>query len=279
MDCSQLNSGCDVGVCNGGVCETQAGSAGLTCNDNDPCTTGDLCTAGTCAGTVLDCASLDSVCGAGVCDPLTSSCHSEAANEGGTCDDNDPCTRNDSCRSGSCVGAVVDCTNLDAPCSRGVCNNGTCEAQTLPDDEVCGTGLGCIVSLCQGGACNASDSGCTAMDDDCVVGVCDNLSDTCVTQPANEGGACDDGDPCTQGEACSSGTCLGGTQVCGEDNNPGDTSTTEDTATADLPEGVLSQDIVIDGGCGCSVSEGASGRWGFALLLGLLVLLRRRRVS
>ncbi|MFQ5413043.1 MAG: hypothetical protein ACE5E6_01155, partial [Phycisphaerae bacterium] len=61
----------------------------------------------------------------------------QAANEGGVCDDGDPCTTPDACQAGVCVPGAVDpgCTNCTVgtqcndfnPCTDNVCNAGVCE--------------------------------------------------------------------------------------------------------------------------------------------------------
>ena len=65
-DCTALDSQCAVGVCAAdGTCEAQpvAGS----CDDGDPCTLADSCSAGVCAGAVMDCSALDAPCQQGTC--------------------------------------------------------------------------------------------------------------------------------------------------------------------------------------------------------------------
>jgi len=57
-----------------------------------------------CVPGTADCQALDNACRTGVCDPRTSSCEAVSVNEGGPCDDRDPCTPDDRCREGTCVG-------------------------------------------------------------------------------------------------------------------------------------------------------------------------------
>lgn len=82
---------------------------------------------------------------------------------------------------------------------------------------------------CAGGACAGTDVDCSGLNDACNVGVCDPNDGSCVTQPANEGGPCDDGLLCTESDACAGGSCIGsaipGCQKCGsagecDDGNP-----------------------------------------------------------
>lgn len=51
-DCSDLDSACTLGVCDSGqsTCTAEAISEGETCNDADPCTHNDRCSAGECRG-------------------------------------------------------------------------------------------------------------------------------------------------------------------------------------------------------------------------------------
>ena len=61
MNCSSLDDPCNVGVCNvgNGLCEAQPTNEGGSCSDGELCTTGDICQVGSCAGSAVDCSSLD----------------------------------------------------------------------------------------------------------------------------------------------------------------------------------------------------------------------------
>ncbi|MBW2456026.1 MAG: hypothetical protein JRI68_16025, partial [Deltaproteobacteria bacterium] len=65
-DCSSLTLDCVLGVCdvNNGQCTTQALNNGDPCDDLDPCTSGELCNNGSCAGgaPVVQCTNGDSCC-------------------------------------------------------------------------------------------------------------------------------------------------------------------------------------------------------------------------
>ncbi len=63
----------------------------------------------TCTPEADECESLDTECRTGVCDEAVGLCTIEPANEGGPCDDENPCTTNDACQEGRCVG--TDCSN------------------------------------------------------------------------------------------------------------------------------------------------------------------------
>lgn len=65
--------------------------------------------AGKCAGVV--CVALDQCHTAGVCDTRTGACTNPTKPEGVACEDENPCTKNKSCRAGSCVGEPL-CSSL-----------------------------------------------------------------------------------------------------------------------------------------------------------------------
>ena len=73
IDCSGAGDQCNDGVCNPGtgLCESQPANEGLTCDDLDACTIGDVCTGGVCSGPPLNCtdasACTNDACVAGIC--------------------------------------------------------------------------------------------------------------------------------------------------------------------------------------------------------------------
>jgi RHS repeat-associated protein len=78
---------------------------GTTCDDNNLCTTGETCHAGTCGGgSVIACPG-DSCHSAGTCDPATGFCSTTDTKpyDGLACDDGNRCTTGDSCLGGSCI--------------------------------------------------------------------------------------------------------------------------------------------------------------------------------
>jgi hypothetical protein len=50
---------------------------------------------------------------------------------------------------------------------------------------------------------------CSGLDESCAMGACDEGSQTCQSEPTNEGGVCDDADICTTDDECASGSCSG----------------------------------------------------------------------
>jgi hypothetical protein len=219
VDCSGLDDECNVGVCNptNGSCEAAPINEGLGCNDGDLCTDGDMCSAGTCEGSAVDCTGLDDTCVIGACNPSTGSCETLPANEGGACDDGDNCTINDACTSGVCEAEPLDCSGLDDACNIGGCNEtlGACEAAPANEGGSCDDFDPCTENdTCAGGTCAGTPKDCSALDSACTVGVCNETSGVCESQPANEGNACNDGDLCTILDACTTGLCVGTLQDC-----------------------------------------------------------------
>ncbi|NOZ86958.1 MAG: VCBS repeat-containing protein [Deltaproteobacteria bacterium] len=90
----------------------------------------------------------------------------------------------------------------------------------------CNDGLWCTVGeTCQNGQCTAgADRDCTAEDDDCNLGTCDEDTDSCVKKPKAGEATCDDGLWCTINDKCENGECKGQARDCsgsGDDCHPG----------------------------------------------------------
>ena len=196
---------------------------GASCDDGDPCTANDVCSAscGVCAGqpTTVDdgnpCTvdACDSATGNAVhvailgddnnsctidsCDVNVGIIHTPAP-DGSWCDDGDVCTVDDTCTNVQCGGAPVPagtpcddgqrCTTSDA-CSAGQCV-GSPDDGACANDNACMTGscdelLGCVYTAI---ACNDNDQ--------CTIDSCDPAIG-CVHTPVS----CDDGNVCTS-ESC-----------------------------------------------------------------------------
>jgi alpha-tubulin suppressor-like RCC1 family protein len=104
-----------------GMCDPWTGQCGpsyaapdgASCDDGNACTRNDTCQGGSCAGNPVVCAGEGDCYQAGACEPSTGQCSYLAKAEGAGCDDRNPCTENDVCQAGACVGSAV---------------GGTCEA-------------------------------------------------------------------------------------------------------------------------------------------------------
>jgi hypothetical protein len=201
---SCIDGVCCETACAGGVCHacsvaagsTQNGSCtpltGSSCNDQDPCTNADTCSAGTCAGT-----------------PAT----------GDACDDGDGCTQTDTCVSGTCTGSnPVVCTAADACHVAGTCDSttGTCSNPTEPNGTACDDANACTGSShCTNGTCVGANSVVCPFPEACHwFGTCDPSSGVCSTPELADGTVCDDGNPCTEGDTCVAGGCQGQPRVC-----------------------------------------------------------------
>jgi hypothetical protein len=78
----------------------------------------------------------------------------------------------------------------------------------------CDDGLFCTQSdACQAGACVGGTPMFCQSVGTCLLGMCDEDADLCITMPGNDGAVCEDGDPCTLNSLCSGGTCSGGSPV------------------------------------------------------------------
>jgi hypothetical protein len=144
-DCSSYNTGngCTVGYCDPtfGSCTTRTAPSGTTCDDGNPCTTGDYCSSGYCTYTT------------------TSS--------GAPCDDGNPCTTGDYCSGSYCTYTTYATTGTPcgAPCTIGTCSgSSSCSfANYAPTGTQCDDGNPCTVNdMCSFGSCTAGTASTTA---------------------------------------------------------------------------------------------------------------------
>ncbi|MCH8879499.1 MAG: hypothetical protein IID34_06400, partial [Planctomycetes bacterium] len=167
-----------------------------------------------------------------------------------SCDDGDLCNGEEVCVGGTCQeGTPLDCDD-------GLFCNGP---------EACDTELGCqpasapcAADCCEDtGTCEpcpcTSDEDCSALDEQCNVGVCNVEADACESQPGNEGEACDDGNACTENDACTDGECAGTTVDC-DDDDPCTTDACDGGACTHTPldcdDGIdCTDDRCVDGTC------------------------------
>jgi hypothetical protein len=134
--------------------------------------------------------------------------------DGAPCDDADPCTVDDVCQEGACVGGgALDCGRAGA-CEVARCEAGVgCVIAPLPDGEACA--LACFeAATCRAGACEGVAGAavtCPASSDPCVAALgCDPATGACVVvTSAAEGTTCDrDDDPCTLDACDGAGVCA-----------------------------------------------------------------------
>ncbi len=202
------NDGCDPIT----GCQFVANSA--DCDDGNPCTLGDHCSAGTCKASKTLVCNDDNVCTADSCDPAAGCLYLPVS---GSCEDGDICTVSDTCQNGECSpGIALNCDDQDA-CTQDVCGPEGCLHLPLSvgdcdDQDPCTTVDSCVAGLCVGSgeASCFDDNVCTQ--DLCVAGV------GCAFPP-EDGVACDDGNACTVTDLCVAGECLGsGAPDCDDAN-------------------------------------------------------------
>jgi len=170
----------DAGVCDpqSGVCSQPIKPAGAPCEDGDLCTSGESCTNGLCiGGTPLICEPLDSCHDAGVCEPGTGQCTHPAKIDGSSCEDGNPCTQQDACRAGACLGGPPVTCPPPGPCQlQGTCDpaQGGCQNPSLPDNTPCDDGSLCTLGeSCQAGNCLAGEFLTCDDGDPCTLDSCD----------------------------------------------------------------------------------------------------------
>jgi hypothetical protein len=93
------------------------------CSDEDACTGLEACVAGCCApGVPVVCAPADACHVAGVCDPLTGECSSQAVPDGTVCEDGDVCTEGEACQEGDCTGGAAKSCDDGNACTMDRCS-------------------------------------------------------------------------------------------------------------------------------------------------------------
>lgn len=234
-DCTDDSDVCTDKACIDGSCQQINNSA--SCDDGDPCTEGDVCDSGTCAGAPIECddgnvcngletcvggscqagtplvCDDDNVCTQDSCHPVSGCVYTILT---GACDDGLYCTFSESCQNGICTGGTVrTCDHLDSPCTIGVCDedNNECISQSLPNGDPCDDGLMCTINdQCLGGACGGEPLDC---DDTvaCTIDTCEEPAG-CIHTPNDA--ACDDQEFCTGIETCTPESgCISSGDPCG----------------------------------------------------------------
>jgi len=180
--CVPLTACHQTGVCDPltGVCTQPVKPDGAPCEDGDLCTSSESCTNGLClGGTPVICQALDSCHEVGVCEPNPGQCTNPAKIDGTACDDQNPCTLQDSCRAGLCLGGQPVTCPAPGPCQlEGTCDpaQGGCVNPNLPDATPCDDGSLCTQGdSCQGGNCVATDFLACDDGDPCTLDSCDPL--------------------------------------------------------------------------------------------------------
>ncbi len=209
--------------CQGGVCypgsvpncacktDTDCAAKGSLCGGTYYCDT--LSTQPNCQlipSTAVVCdASDDGPCAVNTCDETNGKCAMKpTTKQFVTCDDGNPCTKDDTCKAGTCAPGTDVCgCKSDSECAKfddgDLCNGVLyCDTQLLP--PACKLNPATVV-VCPSGA-----------DDACQTNECGKTTGKCAMAFANVYAKCDaDGTPCTVGDWCDGkGACNAGTNIC-----------------------------------------------------------------
>ena len=227
--------------CTDDTCNTEIGFCVHTpvhvrCTDNLYCTGEEVCDLiqGCLPGEAVDCD--DGVpCTVDSCDNDNLSCNNDPSNElcedyntctddictisgcshpfsDNPCNDRLPCTINDTCVDGLCVGIDNPCDDHQ-PCSSDYCLPSLgCQSDPIQDGLSCGSGF--KPRYCDGGYCTSGCPDDESCDDgvSCTIDYCDPDTHICVNEAADE--LCDDGLFCNGTEICDPElNCLSGEAV------------------------------------------------------------------
>ncbi len=123
----------------------------------------------------------------------------------GVCKDNNPCTVEEVCDKGQCVGSKPSPCDDGKPCTKDFCDPikgcGAVEDNSL----TCNDGNACTYEFCSGGGCSVGTITCDDKNA-CTADSCDKASG-CVFAATTA--LCDDGNPCTSNDACANKACAG----------------------------------------------------------------------
>ncbi|MSQ83588.1 MAG: DUF1566 domain-containing protein [Myxococcales bacterium] len=209
---------CDGGACEVGSCTKSSGKCAFTtkpdtspCDDGNPCTFADTCSAAVCTGQPKVCDDKDT-CSVDSC-WTDGTCIAVPAVDGVGCDDKQPCTQAESCKAGVCQGGTKK-----APCQ--CATNSECLG--YDDGLYCNGTLYCDKSAplwtCKLNP--ATVLKCVAGDKPCWVTKCSEPSfqgteAKCGPAPLPDGTTCSDGIALTVGDVCEMGVCKGfGIETC-----------------------------------------------------------------
>jgi hypothetical protein len=212
LDCDDAN------VCTSDLCQPDTGCQhefnSAPCNDGNTCTANDTCATGTCqGGKVLSCDDSND-CTTDSCNQLVGCVYTQNA---GACDDLDPCTEEDACTGGVCVGPLAKDCNDSNPCTDDICipmagcshqnNQSPCN-----DNNLCTQNDKCAKGQCVPGTPLNCTDGNPCTDDSC------NSDSGCVHD--HNQADCDDDNFCTLDETCVAGKCKPAATLNCNDDNP-----------------------------------------------------------
>lgn len=154
VDCSNLDTDCEIGVCDGtsGACVAQPRPDGTVCDDADACTENNICESGVCGGDAVVCEDDNNECTAPSCDPAQG-CVFENLPFGSTCSESFCSADGTSVSAGICDGSgacTEDTTTLTscAPYVCGVSAEGAACLSSCEEDVDCAEGFVCNGAEC-----------------------------------------------------------------------------------------------------------------------------------
>jgi hypothetical protein len=205
----------DDDVCTVDTCDPDTGCVHTEipgcCRNNAECDDGNACTTNTCEGDIAAgegvCVSTpvvcndNNVCTVDTCDPDTGCVHTPipgCCRNNAECNDNNVCTT-DTCENNVCVFTpVANCCTTNAQCNdNNVCTTDTCVANQCVFTPI----TGCCTTDAQ---CNDSNA--------CTTDTCNQLTNTCVNTPTNQGGRCAGNQ--SNPRRCCNGICCRNTGIC-----------------------------------------------------------------
>jgi len=203
--CDIPEGDCTESKCNPatGECETGEMLDGTPCDDANFCTELDYCSMGDCKGLPIDCDDVNA-CTDETCDPDVGCVYEPKE---GSCGDGDPCTLNDHCADGVCVG------DPDPACQ---CDS-SADCEDFEDGDFCNGTLICENQKCVLDPDTIVDCNIPGLDT-CVVSTCEPETGYCVLVESADGIECDDLNACTADDLCFEGICKGLPVYCDDGN-------------------------------------------------------------
>ncbi len=264
--CTPLDQCHVAGICDvvTGLCSNPKQPDATPCSDGRECTGVDTCQEGVCVpapasnicqcNSDLDCAPPDQCHLTGTCNFARGACSYEMLPDGVPCNDDDACTRTDSCLAGVCTGSMpVACLPLDQCHMAGACDTvtGLCSDPPLQDGTLCNDNDLCTTpDACVAGACKGTVAvTCVAADQCHDRGVCDPTTGVCSDPKKPDGTECSDRRTCTGPDTCQAGVCVPASNECACDSDEECVALDQChlRGTCDVVEGLCSNPIKPDG--------------------------------
>lgn len=183
------------------------------CSDDDPCSLGDYCSAGTCnSGSETDLCNDNNDCTTDEC--VAGYGCTNTSRHGESCEDGNLCTIGDTCNNKTCVPGVIDDCDDGKECTDDACYPDTGCINEANDALSCSDQDDCTINdHCEAGECVTEPRNCAdtneCTDDYCEDGICKH---------PYASRSCDDEDPCTSGDWCVAGNCAGNPVNCDDGN-------------------------------------------------------------